>query len=217
MVAKEISSLQHPLIRRCVELRTERAVRDAEMRLLITGRKYISDLATRWPIEILFFHGAPPSIPALEMISVSLPVFKKISGFEEPDGWAAIVPRPTEQSLQSKETILILDQIRDPGNLGTLWRTALGLGWQGVWLTPGCADPFNDKALRAAQGATFSLAFERILPEEILRWQQKRSAHLYVNQNCRSRWFLAMKDRDPALGPPAANESPLRLAVRLNR
>jgi tRNA G18 (ribose-2'-O)-methylase SpoU len=51
--------------------------------------------------------------------------------------------------------LLILDQIKDPGNLGTLLRTAAAFDWSCVYITPNSVDPFNDKAIRAARGATF--------------------------------------------------------------
>jgi RNA methyltransferase, TrmH family len=47
--------------------------------------------------------------------------------------------------------------VQDPGDLGTLLRTAAAFGWQAVWLLPGCCDPFNDKAVRASKGATFKV------------------------------------------------------------
>ena len=53
--------------------------------------------------------------------------------------------------------MLILDHITDPGNLGTLLRTAAGLDWNYVYIGPNSVDPFNDKALRAAKGSTFKI------------------------------------------------------------
>jgi TrmH family RNA methyltransferase len=53
----------------------------------------------------------------------------------------------------------VLDRVADPGNLGTLLRSAQAFGWDGVYLIDGCCDPFNDKALRAAKGATFALPY----------------------------------------------------------
>jgi len=55
------------------------------------------------------------------------------------------------------QRVLVLDGVADPGNLGTLLRTALALGWEGAYLLQNCCDPYNDKALRAAMGATFRL------------------------------------------------------------
>eukprot|EP00899_Mesostigma_viride_P001073 jgi/Mesvir1/10967/Mv07852-RA.2 len=49
--------------------------------------------------------------------------------------------------------VLALDRVQDPGNLGTLARTAIALGWDGLFLLPGCCDPFNEKVVRASRGA----------------------------------------------------------------
>eukprot|EP00250_Pteridium_aquilinum_P009913 c19023_g1_i1 orf=242-922(-) len=53
------------------------------------------------------------------------------------------------------QRLLALDGIQDPGNLGTLLRTAAAFDWDGVFLLNGCCDPFNEKALRASRGACF--------------------------------------------------------------
>ncbi|PNG99278.1 putative tRNA/rRNA methyltransferase YsgA, partial [Tetrabaena socialis] len=53
--------------------------------------------------------------------------------------------------------LLVLDAVQDPGNLGTLVRSALAFGWHGLCLLPGCCDPFNDKAVRASRGAVLRL------------------------------------------------------------
>ena len=53
--------------------------------------------------------------------------------------------------------LVILDKISDPGNLGTILRTSLGVGLRELWVTAGSADPFNDKVIRAAMGAQFRL------------------------------------------------------------
>jgi TrmH family RNA methyltransferase len=171
MVAKEILSVQHPLVKRTVALRQDRKVREQEGRVLIVGKNLISDLASHVSFERLFYLEELPPFAAREKLHVSLSVLKKITGLEEPDGWAAIVPLPSPRSLKHCSRILILDQIGDPGNLGTLWRSALGLGWDGVWITPGTVDPFNDKALRAAKGATFRFPYEWIKREEISKWK----------------------------------------------
>lgn len=76
------------------------------------------------------------------------------------------------------ERLLALDGVQDPGNMGTLVRTALALGWDGVFLLPGCCDPFNDKALRASRGSALRLPLmrgnwgdlEQVVGTHQLRW-----------------------------------------------
>ena len=59
------------------------------------------------------------------------------------------------------ERLLALEGVQDPGNMGTLLRSAAAFGWDGVHLLAGCCDPFNDKALRASRGAAFKVPLSR--------------------------------------------------------
>lgn len=181
MGSKEILSLQHPLVKLAVRLRQEKKEREKEGLVLISGKKMIMDLSSFYPIHTLFFTKTPPNtLRAEKVFRIPPDLLKKISGMEEKDGLAALVPLPKPQSLADKRHLLILDRVSDPGNLGTLWRTALALGWDGVWLTPGTVDPYNDKALRAAKGATFRLPFDRINPDELARWIKRSGASLFT-------------------------------------
>lgn len=181
MVAKEITSLQHPLVKEAVRLRLERKKREQEKSVLISGKKMIFELSENLEFNFLFYTGPlSKKIRANETISVSKAVLKKITGLQEPDGWAAILSMPSPQPLREKNRILIVDRISDPGNLGTLWRTALALQWEGIWITENTTDPFNEKALRAAKGATFHLPYEQVSPSLIQTWVRQRNGMLYV-------------------------------------
>ncbi|KAK9916932.1 hypothetical protein WJX75_008939 [Coccomyxa subellipsoidea] len=81
-----------------------------------------------------------PDVTANKTLRVSEPILKKLSSLESVSGLKAVAE-------------------------GSLIRTAAGLGWDGVYLLPGCCDPFNDKALRASRGAAFKL------PIAIGNWQ----------------------------------------------
>ena len=181
MVTKEITSLQHSLVKQAIQLRLESKVRRELGKLFLSGKKLINDLAKTHPIDQIFYTtDAPPTSKAKEKIHVSPEILKKMTGLQQPDGLAAIAPLPPEQSLLDKKRILVLDGISDPGNLGTLWRTALALGWEGVCLLSGCVDLFNDKALRAAQGATFHLPYEWGSPESLMTWAKTQQGTLLV-------------------------------------
>lgn len=159
-VMKEITSLQHPLIKHWVKLRKNHDYRHEHHRLLIEGIKIVHEVSETVPIKCLIATAEtyePDQIPAEEVILVSEAVMQKISGTESPEGLIAEIEMPPQAALEKKNNLLILDGINDPGNLGTLLRTALALGWDGVFILENSCDPYNDKSLRAAKGATFRL------------------------------------------------------------
>ena len=82
---------------------------------------------------------------------------KKISGMQTPEGLVVEIEMPKPAPLEGLKYLLALDGVSDPGNVGALLRTALALGWQGIFILDESCDPFNDKALRSARGATFRL------------------------------------------------------------
>jgi len=152
MISKQILSVQHPFVKQCVALRTDADARQEMGKVLVMGKNMIQDLQGKIALERI---EGPPE------------VLKKITGLPEPDGWVAVAPLPQPREVKAAQRTLVLDQISDPGNLGTLLRTAWGLGWDAVVFTPGTVDPFNDKALRASKGAPFFLPFCTKTPEEI--------------------------------------------------
>lgn len=76
-----------------------------------------------------------------------------------PQGIVAILdlPRPDLALVEKASLLLVLDDLRDPGNLGTLLRTAQATGVEAVLLSPGCVDPFAPKVVRAGMGAQLAL------------------------------------------------------------
>jgi TrmH family RNA methyltransferase len=171
MVPKRITSLQHPLVKHWLELRLTRSYREEKKRLLISGERMVLE----GEVDVLI-SLEPSNIEAKEKYLVSEAILKKITGLNQPDGVAAEVFLPPPQNLRGKKFLVILDKIADPGNLGTILRTALALNWEGVIVTPGTVDLFNDKALRAGKGAHFHLPYARMSPEEILQLD----LHLYT-------------------------------------
>lgn len=94
---------------------------------------------------------------------VSETVFRLLSETVTPQGVLAVVSMP-EYTLsdiigQGERSILLLDDLRDPGNLGTIMRTAEGAGMSGVILTKGSVDLFNPKTVRATMGSIFRVPF----------------------------------------------------------
>ncbi|GAX79119.1 hypothetical protein CEUSTIGMA_g6559.t1 [Chlamydomonas eustigma] len=106
-------------------------------------------------------------------LTVSESVMKKLTGLESVADIHAVaeLDLPQVEDFKTAEykvdRLLALDRIQDPGNLGTLLRTAMALGWDGVFLLPGCTDPFSDKAVRASRGASIRTRIGRGSLEEL--------------------------------------------------
>ena len=89
-------------------------------------------------------------------------VFRKISDTKTPQGILAVVKQPEynmEQMLERKPLIVILEDIQDPGNLGTIMRTAEGAGVTGVIMSRETVDIYNPKTIRSTMGSIFRVPF----------------------------------------------------------
>ena len=89
----------------------------------------------------------------------------------------AEMPRPTLQGtvLADRATVLVVDGVQDPGNLGTLARAAAAFGCGALLCLPGTVDPWNPKAVRASAGALFRLPVLTTPPDEGLEWLEGQS------------------------------------------
>ncbi len=102
-----------------------------------------------------------------EVEEVSVELMDRISDTQTSQGILIAVPFSQVNLGNSLTFVLTLDQVRDPGNLGTLLRSAAALGIQAVLLTPESADAYAPKVLRSAMGAHFKLTITSMNPEEI--------------------------------------------------
>ncbi len=93
----------------------------------------------------------------VQTLELAPELMSKISDTVTSQGILLVVAQDTTPLLTVPDLVLILDQVRDPGNLGTILRTAAGLGVQLVFLTPGSVDPYMPKVVRSAMGAHFHL------------------------------------------------------------
>lgn len=159
-MAKNITSLQHPIVKHLVHLHQNRDYREEHQSAVIEGKKLISEVCFKQPAKLLLALDEsliPANIKAKEVLIVPQEIIKKISGLQNPDGFIAEVTLPKPTSFKGMKWIIACDGINDPGNLGTLLRSGLALGWEGAFILNNTCDPFNDKAIRAAKGATFRL------------------------------------------------------------
>lgn len=91
--------------------------------------------------------------------------FAQYAVTENPQGILCVCRRPEPPAPEARDPFaLILDRIQEPGNMGTILRTACAIGLTAVWLTEGTADPYSPKAVRAGMGAQFSLRLHALPP-----------------------------------------------------
>jgi TrmH family RNA methyltransferase len=102
-----------------------------------------------------------------EIEEVTPELLDRISDTQTSQGILMVLPSSKANPGNSLTFVLALDMVRDPGNMGTLLRSAAALGAEAVLLTPGSADAYAPKVLRSAMGAHFKLTITIMNPEEI--------------------------------------------------
>ncbi len=128
-------------------------------------------------LETLAAHDVP-------VVAVTPRTLEQLADTDTPQGVIAVI-EPPRWSLadirpQRGAPVLVLDGVQDPGNVGTLIRTAFALGAAGALLLPGTAEPSNPKVLRAAMGATFRLPWAPVNESEFPAWVREVDATVWV-------------------------------------
>ena len=159
---ERITSRQNPLISHIRKLGADRAYRRESGEFLGDGIKLL-DEAVRWGAPLTTVVVTPgtacPAGPEVRTVEVPGDVMASISPAKSPQGALFLARMP---GLSPPERLeggrwLVLDGLQDPGNVGTIWRTADALGADGLLLVNSCADPFSPKTVRATMGACFRL------------------------------------------------------------
>lgn len=163
-MTRHLSSLDNPFVKQLAKLRENKRYREDMQQVVIAGKSLVIDLAPRFIYKMLILSEGmplPEGMRAEQIYSATLPVLRKITGVESPDGYAAVLAIPEPIIPSPLRFLVACDRIMDPGNLGTIIRSAAALGWDAVYLLPGTCDPFNDKVLRASRGASLTFPLIR--------------------------------------------------------
>ena len=154
-MTEHITSKQNPFCKHVKKLRANRAYRYAQRLFLADGVKLVGE-ALRWgDVETVILREdvALDGIPAqVRTVIVPQGVMQELSRMDTPQGAIAVCRMPTMAEYSLQPGSLILDGIQDPGNLGTILRTADAFDIP-VILLDGCADPYGEKTVRASMGA----------------------------------------------------------------
>ncbi len=163
-----ISSARNPKVLAWRSLKDKKG-RDHENAFLVEGIKMVGEaLSSSFSVaSVLLREGEPyPALPDPSVPVYQLPehVFASVCDTKTPQGVAAVVQRPVRHEADAvfagrSGFLLALDGIQDPGNMGTMIRTADAAGFRGVILSPDCVDIFSPKVVRATMGSIFRVAF----------------------------------------------------------
>jgi len=120
----------------------------------------------------------------IRLEDVSESELEALANTDHPQGVIAVIqPRRwswVDLHLLSGTTLLVLDGVQDPGNVGTMLRTALGFGAAGVVALKATADLTNPKVLRSAMGASFNLPTVAATAEEFVAWSRLQRSEIWV-------------------------------------
>ena len=156
-----ITSAKNPRVLSWKSLR-ERKGREASDAFLVEGTRMVREaLASDFPVLALLLREdyvpdfpLPAGVPAF---TLSEHAFSAVADTRTPQGVAAVLSRRVLPPDGPK--LLALDAVQDPGNVGTIIRTADAAGFDGVLLGPECADLFSPKVLRSTMGSIFRMRF----------------------------------------------------------
>ena len=167
-----ISSSQNPVVK---EIKSLKSRRDREkkglyyvegLRIVEEALKENADIAElAVSEEFASYHQDAGLLGKIEKLNIKTylftpKLFKEITDTETPQGILAIMrirKHELKHELDKNGLYVILDSIRDPGNMGTIIRTADAAGFSGVILSKGCVDVYNPKVLRSTMGSVFHM------------------------------------------------------------
>lgn len=163
-----ITSTSNEKIKLVRALQTQRRAREKESLFVIEGVRLAEEaVASGQPARLVLHtdHLDPRGRSAVNNLArlgasvemVSDEVMAACSDTQTPQGLLAVLPLPSIPTPSPLTFALVLDRLSDPGNLGTVLRTALAAGVQSAFLAPGTVDAFNPKVVRSASGAHFRL------------------------------------------------------------
>lgn len=153
---ERITSRKNPLLQQVKKLLASRKEREEAGLYAADGTKLLQEAAKFADLHtVILSDGVEAELPAhVRVVRVPGDVMESVSPMRSPQGALFLCRLPEKTAFVPQKGMLLLDGIQDPGNLGTMLRTADALNVP-VVLLEGCADPYSHKVVRASMGAVF--------------------------------------------------------------
>lgn len=154
--------------------------REEEKKTLIFGKKMIDETSGIEAYLTTKENENDPFFQDKTVYILSNKGFKELSEVVNPEPYGALVSIPSFQFESIKTGVFILDRLQDPGNIGTLFRTALGFGLDGIILLKNTCDPYSSKVIRSSKGSVFKIPHIYLSKEELEAFIKKSKMSIYI-------------------------------------
>ena len=166
-----ITSVNNSQVKNVIQLNQKAKARRQQGLFTAEGRKMFREAPADWISRVYVAESLSEdeeilgkiTAESLEYEIVADPVFRQMSDTQTPQGVLCIVRQSgstmEEMLKKEKPLFLILEDIQDPGNLGTIFRTAEGAGADGIFMSRGCVDIYNPKTIRSTMGSIYRVPF----------------------------------------------------------
>lgn len=211
-----ISSHRNALVKRIRKLQ-QKKYREREGAFFVEGiRIVLTALEQNAPVETLVF--APELLTSdvalamveeqkglgRDVVAVTASVFESLSGRDNAVGLGAVIRAsvldPSDLRIRNQDIIVALDEISDPGNLGTIIRTVDAAGGAGIILLGSSTDPFHPTAIRASMGAVFNVPLATMDgARSLLPWARQRGLQIVATSARAAHSFWQAPYQTPAL------------------
>ena len=182
---ERITSRTNPLMTHLRKLSSSAAYRREQGEFLCDSPKLLQE-ALQWGAELLTVVATAgtelPALPAgVRAVEVPEDVMASVSPMKTPQGvlFTCRLPETGLPPVLQGRCYAVLDGVQDPGNVGTIWRTADAFGCDGLILLSGCADPYSPKTVRASMGAVFRSAVWTAQAQEMKTALEQSGIPLY--------------------------------------
>ena len=182
---ERITSRTNPLMTHIRKLSSSASYRRQHGQFVCDSPKLLHE-ALLWQAEIVAVvasDGVPlPELPAgVRVAVVPEDVMASVSPMKTPQGvlFTCRLPETELPELLEGKRYMVLDGVQDPGNVGTVWRTADAFGCDGLILLPGCADPYSIKTVRSSMGAVFRSGVWTATAQQLKTVLQRSGIPLY--------------------------------------
>lgn len=175
---ESITSIDNKRIKEYRKLK-QKKFRNKERKYIIESKKMVLEaIELGAEIETLILHKSIEERLFDNQVLVSHDIFNSLTSLESPDGYMAIVKIPEKPNINDiGDRVLVLDRIQDPGNLGTLIRSAEAFEFNDIVLI-NCVDLYNDKTLRSTMGSIYRLKFYYMNNDDFIEFALDKNTYL---------------------------------------